>query len=632
MVAMMQGLTTPHQQVRIFKLIAYGLQISYVAASTSRPNNCHDSLMKASMPPFPVNKGHALRIPGSFIVAVLFTLLFLHPCSAKPNILFIAIDDLNDWVGCLGGHPQAKTPNLDRLAASGMLFTNAHCPAPACNPSRTAIFTGISPHRSGLYANGQKMRDVLPDTEILSKTFSRAGYWSAGSGKMLHYFIDARSWDEYFPKKETENPFPRTLYPEKRPLNLPRGGPWQYNETDWGPLDATDDEFGGDYLVSKWVGKQLSRKHDKPFFLACGIYRPHEPWFVPRKYFDAFPLEKIQLPPGYKADDLDDLPPTGRQMGPNRYFAHIRAHKQWKQGIQGYLASIYFADTMLGHVLDALENGPNAGNTIIALWSDHGWHLGEKQHWQKFTTWRACTRVPLILKVPKGTPGLNGGTRPGTCTRPASLLSLAPTLLDLCGLPPVKAHDGPSLVPLLSNPKAKWPHVALTHLHHPGSFGLSADHWRYIRYSTGDEELYDLKSDPYEWKNLADSKQHKATLERLRSKAPTTFAKFAKPKIESLPVLKWTPILAKAKAPPSRPDGNPFDVVFINKTRHPVELFWMDLQGGTKPYAMIAPGKYKFQQTRPGAVWMIADTQKKNGRPLGYFIVGDRTARAVVPE
>ncbi|MBT5691180.1 MAG: sulfatase-like hydrolase/transferase, partial [Opitutae bacterium] len=131
------------------------------------------------MPPFPVNKGRALRIPGSFVVAVLFTLLFLHPCSAKPNILFIAIDDLNDWVGCLGGHPQAKTPNLDRLAASGMLFTNAHCPAPACNPSRTAIFTGISPHRSGLYANGQKMRDVLPDTEILSKTFSRAGYWSA---------------------------------------------------------------------------------------------------------------------------------------------------------------------------------------------------------------------------------------------------------------------------------------------------------------------------------------------------------------------------------------------------------------------------------------------------------------------
>ena len=216
-------------------------------------------------------------------------LLALVTCSsvslsaAKPNVLFIAIDDLNDWVGCLGGHPQARTPNLDRLAASGVLFTNAHCPAPACNPSRSAIFTGISPHRSGLYRNGQKMRQVLPTTELLPKTFSRAGYWSAGSGKMLHYFIDAPSWDEYFPDKKTENPFPRTLYPKKRPVNLPRGGPWQYGETDWGPLNATDAEYGGDYLVSEWIGKELFKKHDKPFFLACGIYRPHEPWFVPKK-------------------------------------------------------------------------------------------------------------------------------------------------------------------------------------------------------------------------------------------------------------------------------------------------------------------------------------------------------------
>ena len=193
----------------------------------------------------------------------------------KPNILFIAMDDLNDWVGCLGGHPQTRTPNLDRLAASGVLFTNAHCPAPACYPSRTAIFTGISPHRSGLYQNGQKMRDVLPNAELIPRTFSRAGYWSAGSGKMLHYFIDARSWDEYFPPKDTENPFPRTLYPQKRPVSLPRCGPWQYIETDWGALDATDEEYGGDYLVADWVGKQLARKHEQPFFLACGIYRPH---------------------------------------------------------------------------------------------------------------------------------------------------------------------------------------------------------------------------------------------------------------------------------------------------------------------------------------------------------------------
>ena len=309
---------------------------------------------------------------------------------------------------------------------------------------------------------------------------------------MLHYVIDARSWDDYFPAAETESPFPRTLYPDKRPLSLPRGGPWQYIETDWGPLEATDEEFGGDYLVADWVGRQLGKEHNTPFFLACGIYRPHEPWFVPKKYFEAFPLEDIQLPPGYRRDDLEDLPEEGQRMGPNRYFAHIQSQGQWKQAIQGYLASIYFADTMLGRVIEALEKGPNADNTIVVLWSDHGWHLGEKQHWQKFTAWRACTRVPLIIRVPKGSPGLPGGTVPGTCARPVSLVSLAPTLLELAGLPPVKVHDGQSLRPLLQNPAREWSRPALTFLDAPGSYGLSTEHWRYIRYPGGGEELYDL--------------------------------------------------------------------------------------------------------------------------------------------
>ena len=566
------------------------------------------------------------------LLITLFTCWSASVLVAKPNILFIAIDDLNDWVGCLGGHPQARTPNLDRLAASGVLFSNAHCAAPSCNPSRSAIFTGISPHRSGLYRNGQKMRQVLPTTELLPKTLSRAGYWSAGSGKMLHYFIDAPSWDEYFPDKKTENPFPRTLYPKKRPVSLPRGGPWQYGETDWGPLDATDAEYGGDYLVSEWVGKELLKKHDKPFFLACGIYRPHEPWFVPKKYFDAFPIEKIQLPPGYREDDLKDLPDEGKRLGPNRYFSHIRAHKQWRNAVQGYLASIYFADTMLGHVLDALDKGPNAKDTIVVLWSDHGWHLGEKQHWQKFTGWRACSRVPLIVRVPKGTSGLPKGTTPGTCSKPVSLLSMAPTLLELSGLPPLKNHDGPSLIPLLADPNANWPHVAITHLDSPGSFGLSTESWRYIHYAKGGEELYNMGSDPYEWRNLANQKTHQATLERLRALAPRKFAKLVQPKVDTLPALKWKPLAVGEKAPLSKPDGNPFDVVFINRSARKVELFWMDRTGGHKPYALIVPGAQYAQQTRPGAVWMIAEAEGKTGRNLGYFEVGDRAARAVVPK
>ena len=550
--------------------------------------------------------------------------------AAKPNILFIAIDDLNDWIGCLGGHPQARTPNMDRLAASGMLFTNAHCSAPACNPSRTAIFTGQSPHRSGLYANNQSMREILPKAELLPKTFSRSGYWAGGSGKMLHYFIDARSWDEYFPKKETENPFPRTLYPKKRPVSIPRE-PWQYVETDWAALDATDEEYGGDVLVADWVGKQLAKKHDQPFFLACGIYRPHEPWFVPKKYFEPFPLESIQLPPGYKVDDLDDLPPEGKRRGPNRYFAHIQKHKQWKPAVQGYLASIYFADTMLGRVLDALENGPNAGNTIVVLWSDHGWHLGEKEHWQKFTAWRVCTRVPLMVRVPKGVPGLPAGTKPGISGRPVSLLSLAPTLTQLAGLPAQKNYHGPSLVPLLENPKAPWSHVALTHLHEPGSFGLSAERYRYLRYVGGDEELYDTQTDPYEWRNLAADPAHAETLKQLRARAPKQFAPAAQPSLAAMPSLKWIPLKAGAKAPASKPAGGSFEVLFINRTAQSVQLYWMTREGGRKHYATIEPGKTKRQQTRPGAVWQIAEATAA-AKPLGFFRVDDRAAKAIVPK
>ncbi|MCB1079960.1 MAG: sulfatase-like hydrolase/transferase, partial [Verrucomicrobiae bacterium] len=177
----------------------------------------------------------------------------------KPNVLFIAVDDLNDWVGCLGGHPQSLTPNLDHLAASGTLFTNAHCPGASCNPSRSAVMTGLSPHRSGLYDNSQPMREVLPDAVTIPLHFRRNGYRAMGSGKILHYFIDAPSWDKYFPAKEGEDPFPRTFYPPKRPLSLPVGGPWQYVETDWGPLEISDEEYGGDFLVSDWIGNQLSQ-------------------------------------------------------------------------------------------------------------------------------------------------------------------------------------------------------------------------------------------------------------------------------------------------------------------------------------------------------------------------------------
>jgi len=439
----------------------------------------------------------------------------------RPNVLFIAVDDLNDWIGCLGGHPQTRTPNFDRLAASGVLFRNAYCPGASCNPSRAAILSGLPPHRSGLYNNRQKMREVMPQAELLPRYFSRNGYWSAGSGKILHYFIDAPSWDDYFPAKAEENPFPRTFYPAKRPVNLPRAGEWQYFETDWAALDVTDEQFGGDWLVTKWIGEQLHRKHEQPFFLACGLYRPHEPWFVPKRYFEPFPLESIQLPPGYKADDLDDVPAAGQRIARNRYFEHIRNEGQWKKGIQAYLASIHFADTMLGRVLDALEKSPQRDNTIVVLWSDHGWHLGEKEHWQKFTGWRVCARVPLMVRVPKGVPGLPEGTRAGSiCDRPVSLTDLLGTLTELCGLPAKQGIESRSFLPLLRNPTTPWPHAAITQLDRPENYALSTERWRYLRYFDGGEELYDLASDPHEWTNLASKPEHREKLAELRALAP----------------------------------------------------------------------------------------------------------------
>ena len=390
----------------------------------------------------------------------------------------------------------------------------------------------------------------------------------------------------------------------------------------------TDEEFGGDWLVSKWIGEQLSKSHDKPLFLACGIYRPHEPWFVPKEYFEPFPLDEIQLPPGYREDDLDDLPPAGKKRGPNRYFAHIQEQGQWKQGVQGYLASIYFADTMLGRVLDALENGPNRNNTIVVLWSDHGWHLGEKQHWQKYTGWRVCTRVPLMIRVPEGTVGLPRGTIAGTtCNAAVNLLSLFPTLTELAGLPQKESNDGPSLIPLLQSADAEWPHVSTTYLGRPGNFGLSGNRFRYIAYDNGDEELYDVETDRYEWNNLAPNPKFKGKIAELKSHVPKTFAEYVGASVASLPKLQWTPLAGKT-APASDPDGDKFNVVFSNQAGRPIKAFLMTTEGEPRSYGTLETGWSKPFQTRPGAVWMITDVDEN---PLGYFSVGDRTAHAVIP-
>ena len=435
----------------------------------------------------------------------------------RPDVLFISIDDLNDWVGPLDGHPQAKTPNMDRLAAQGMVFSNAYAPAMLCNPSRAAIMTGIPPASSGVYTNQTDWRvtERLRGIPTIPRYFKDNGYRSFGAGKLFHsstfnpwaYFgyNDTTAWEAYFPSLERQLPDEAT--PHERPAN---GSPLSTN-FDWSAV-ATTDMAMGDGQVVTWSVEQILAAGNEPRFNAVGIYRPHLPWYLPQKYFDMHPLEDVVLP-AVLENDLDDIPEFplrgGRRgnlapMGLHDWVIEDETGDRWRQGVQAYLASISFADAMLGHLLDALEQSGRADNTIIVLWSDHGWHLGEKARWRKQTLWRESTRVPLIIVAP-------GVTEAGAeSAATVSLMDLYPTLVELAGLDMPGHPEGRSLVPLLEDPGAQWDYAAVS-TNGLGSHAVSTDRYRYIRYSDGSEELYDLESDPNEWHNRAGDPQLAAT-------------------------------------------------------------------------------------------------------------------------
>lgn len=448
---------------------------------------------------------------------ILCAALLLLPAALaadRPNVLFIAFDDLNDWIEPLGGHPQAKTPNLSRLARRATVFTHAYTAAPACNPSRAALMTGIAPYKSGVYYNNQAWRPAMPDAVTLPQHFMKHGYWAGGAGKIYHgVYPDPPSWSAYWPSKERNRP------DDPRPAELPANGIPKTGNFDWGPLRVDTEEMG-DAQVADWVAAKLRETHEKPFFLAFGLYRPHLPWHVPQRYLDRFPPESIQVPPVFN-DDLGDVPEAGVKMaGPDRDHANVIEHGQWKQAVQGYLAALNFADDMLGRVLDALDESGLADDTIIVMWSDHGWHLGEKHHWRKFALWEEATRVPLMFVVPEGTPGLKEGSRAGArCDRPVNLLDIYPTLSDLAGLPVNDGLDGRSLVPLLRNPGAPWRPTVSTY----GRFShaVRSEDFRYIRYEDGAEELYDHRFDPMEWTNLAADANYREVKRELQRWLPS---------------------------------------------------------------------------------------------------------------
>lgn len=439
--------------------------------------------------------------------------------KAKPNILFIAIDDLNDWTGMLKGNPQALTPNMDRLAAQGMLFANAHCAAPACGPSRAAIMSGIRPSTSGNYINKSSFthNPILNNSVLLPEFFQKNGYYVAGGGKLFHGYhfneeVKGRGFDEYYPSKTQDLPsFAGLKFSSKLPL-----GGWS-TRADWGPChpDVTLADHP-DGMTGNWATKKLQEgKLKEPFFLGAGIFMPHLPNYAPQKYFDRFPLEKIQLPEGYRENDLDDVPKAHSKMAHNPWLPRVRATGQWKHAIQGYLACTNMVDDVVGQMVAALEESKYAENTIIVLWSDHGFQLGEKQRWGKYSLWERASRVNFVWVAP-------GVTTPGSTTnRPVNLLDIYPTLASLTGCkPPEGQLEGNDLSILMRDPDAGWDQATVTTFGFK-NYGVRSQQYRYIIYADGAEELYDHTQDKWEWTNLAGDPKYAEIKKKMRQQIPT---------------------------------------------------------------------------------------------------------------
>ncbi|WP_373512028.1 sulfatase, partial [Persicitalea sp.] len=426
----------------------------------------------------------------------------------------ISVDDLNDFIGGMG-HPDAITPNLDKLISRGTLFTNAQCQSPMCSPSRTAIMTGLRPSTTGIYGmiDDDKIKETnaaTRQTTFLHQYFKDAGYYTMGIGKIFHEHTPDGLLDESGGRKKGFGPKPSKPFKwdEKR------------TSTDWGAFPERDDQMP-DYHSAQWAVERLGRNYEKPFFLSVGFLRPHVPWYVPQKWFDLYNPEKLHEPP-YLKTDRDDLPPIALQvddwpMMPTTDWAI--ASGEWKNILQGYLASVSFVDHYVGEVLDALEASAYADNTIVILWSDHGYRLGEKGTFAKMCLWEEATAAPLIFAGP-GIPKNN------KIDVPVELFSIYPTLTDLSGLSPSTNLEARSLYPLLQSPKTKWLHPAITTWAR-NNHAVKTKDFRYIKYEDGSEELYDVAKDPNEWRNVAGEKKYAKVKATLGKYLPTVNVKWA---------------------------------------------------------------------------------------------------------
>ena len=413
--------------------------------------------------------------------------------SKKPNVLFVAIDDLNDWVGFLGTNPDTRTPNMDRLAKRSLVFTNAHCAAPACVPSRNAMFTGVSPMKSGLYSNfGGSFRscEYSKDAVTLTQHFMEHDYRAIGVGKILHG-NDKKSWHDYGKPRAKKHMPTHEGYSQK-----------------WGMLDVPKEEME-DWKRASWAVEQMEQGQPEPFFLACGFHLPHVDWHCPRPYFEKFPLDKISLPP-IKLDDYDDIP--GKNVNGATFQKGIDSGEAIK-AVQGYLACINFVDECVGRLIDALDASPYKDNTVIVLWSDHGMHVGEKLRYGKFALWEESAHNLLLFAAP------SVGIKPGRCDEAVNLIDIYPTLIDLCGLTKREGLDGISLMPQLKNPSTPKSTPSITS-NAKECNSVRTKRWRYIRYADGSEELYDHDNDPNEWTNLANNPEYASVIANLKNFIP----------------------------------------------------------------------------------------------------------------
>ena len=442
--------------------------------------------------------------------------------SNKPDVVFIIIDDLNDWIGVMEGHPQSKTPNLDALAKGGVLFTNAHCNAPQCGPSRTSLLQGLYPKSTGRYFNStrrpaffgdQPMQGITSpnapqNAVILQRHFKQNGYRVVSGGKVAHGNNTLKGQvDEYLNRPQDV----RGNFTDDKANLWGEGGPHNH-----------PDEQTGDYKVAQWAIEEWRKASEKPLLMTVGFYRPHRPFNAPKAYFEKFPLETIQLPP-IRTDDLDDLPSYGKALARSNahkdlfkprtvheQILHLGGEKEWKYMVQSYLACINYVDTQIGLLLNELKENPRKRETVIVLTSDHGWNLGEKTHWCKAAIWRNTTRVPFMVVLP-------GVTKAGTRNnQPISHVDIYPSLCDFAGVPKPDHLEGRSILPLLKDPSATRDFAFLSY--GPQNTAAQSDRYRYIRYEDGSEELYDHQKDPHEWTNLIGNKKYQTMRKNMRDR------------------------------------------------------------------------------------------------------------------